>query len=178
MGGARQCLSEAARGKIMVAAREGKPIPSNWAVDRNGQPTTDAKEALAGSMLAMGGVKGAMLALMVELLACSLSGAAFGFEADSFFTEEGNQPRLGQFFLAIDPGALAGTDVYYERIETLLATMLQDEQVRLPGDRRRTLRERAERQGIEVPDNLYKQLQELAGAARPANSNGNGNGGS
>jgi (2R)-3-sulfolactate dehydrogenase (NADP+) len=166
-------LSEAARGKIMVAAREGKPIPAGWAVDRNGQSTTDAKEALAGSMLAMGGVKGAMLALMVELLACSLSGAAFGFEADSFFTEAGNQPRLGQFFLAVDPAALAGSDTYYERIETLLAAMLQDEHVRLPGDRRRTLRERAARNGIEVPDNLYKQLQELAAAANPG-----GNGGS
>ena len=58
-------LSEAARGKIMLAAREGKPIPQGWAVDSEGRSPTDAKAALAGSMLPAGGVKGAMLALMV-----------------------------------------------------------------------------------------------------------------
>ena len=59
----------------------------------------------------MGGTKGAMLALVVELLACALTGAAFGFEADSFFVDEGNRPRIGQAFLVIDPDALAGRDV-------------------------------------------------------------------
>src|SRR5207253_8837612 len=82
-------LSAVARGKIMVAARDGKPIPEGWALDADGQPTTDAKAALQGSMLPAGGVKGAMLALTVELLVCALSGSAFGFESDSFFAEEG-----------------------------------------------------------------------------------------
>lgn len=156
-------LSEAARGKIMVAAKEGKPIPPGWAVDRNGQPTTDAREALAGSMLPAGGVKGAMLALVVELLACALTGAAFGFEADSFFVDEGNQPRLGQLFLAIDPGALAGSDVYFSRTERLIEMMLQDEAVRVPGDRRRGLASNAEQNGIAIPDALYAQITQLAG---------------
>jgi hypothetical protein len=70
-------LSEVARGKVMVAARQGVPIPLGWALDRDGMPTTDANAALTGSMLPMGGSKGAMLALMVELLACALTGAAF-----------------------------------------------------------------------------------------------------
>ena len=116
-------LSAVARGKIMVAAREGKPIPEGWAVDSEGRPTTDAKVALAGSMLPAGGVKGAMLALTVELLVCALSGAAFGFESDSFFTDEGRPTRIGQAFLAIDPRALAGNDTYLERVETLVAAM-------------------------------------------------------
>ncbi len=103
-------LSEAARGKVMIAAKHGKPIPLGWALDRDGKPTTDAKAALEGSMLPMGGIKGAMLALVVELLACALTGAALGFEADTFFVEAGNQPRIGQAFLVIDPGALAGQD--------------------------------------------------------------------
>ena len=102
-------LSEVARGKVMVAAKEGRPIPLGWALDRDGQPTTDAKAALEGSMLAMGGAKGAMLALVVELLVTALTGAAMGFEASSFFVDEGNRPRIGQAFLVIDPDALAGT---------------------------------------------------------------------
>ncbi|TCT08996.1 Ldh family oxidoreductase [Paralcaligenes ureilyticus] len=156
-------LSEAARGKIMVAAKEGKPIPLGWAVDKDGKPTTDAKAALAGSMLPTGGVKGAMLALVVELLACALTGAAFGFEADSFFVEAGNQPRLGQLFLAIDPGAMAGADMYFSRTEKLIELMLQDEGVRLPGDRRHALLEKAEREGITIPDALHQQIAALAG---------------
>jgi (2R)-3-sulfolactate dehydrogenase (NADP+) len=151
-------LSEVARGKLMVAARDGKPIPDNWALDRDGNPTTDPKAGLDGSMLPAGGVKGAMLALMFELLVTALSGARIGFEADSFFVDEGNQPRIGQAFLAIDPGALAGTDVYDERVETLLAAMLLDEGVRLPGERRIALAEAAARDGIEVPDALLAQL--------------------
>src|SRR5205823_3500664 len=125
-------LSEVARGKVMMAAKEGKAIPLGWALDGEGNPTTDAKAALTGSMLALGGTKGAMLALIVELLACALTGAAMGFEADSFFVDEGNRPRIGQAFLVIDPEAMAGRSVYLERIETLIAEMEKDAGVRLP----------------------------------------------
>jgi (2R)-3-sulfolactate dehydrogenase (NADP+) len=161
-------LSEAARGKIMVAAREGKPIPPGWALDRDGRPTTDAKAALEGSMLPAGGVKGAMLALVVELLACALTGAAFGFEADSFFVEQGNRPRIGQAFVAIDPEALAGGERYLERVETLIAAMLADPGVRLPGARRFELRARAEREGVDIPGALLAALEALAGKEAPS----------
>jgi (2R)-3-sulfolactate dehydrogenase (NADP+) len=161
-------LSAAARGRIMVAAREGKPIPQGWALDREGNPTTDAKAALEGSMLPAGGVKGAMLALTVELLVCSLSGAAYGFESDSFFTEEGRPTRIGQAFLAIDPGALVGRDGFYERVETLAEAMTEDPGVRLPGDRRRQNREEAERDGIDVPAELLAKIRTLAGETASA----------
>ena len=156
-------LSEVARGRIMVAAQQGKPIPQGWALDREGKPTSDAKAALEGSMLPAGGVKGAMLALTVELLACALTGSAFGFEADSFFVDQGNRPRIGQAFVVVDPGALAGKERYFERVETLIAAMLADEGVRLPGERRLESRERAARGGIEIPDALLATLRELAG---------------
>jgi (2R)-3-sulfolactate dehydrogenase (NADP+) len=155
-------LSEAARGKIMLAAKQGRPIPTGWAVDKEGRPTTDAKAALEGSMLPVGGAKGAMLALVVELLACALTGAAFGFEADTFFVDEGNQPRLGQLFLVIDPGALAGSDVFYSRIETLIGLMLADDGVRLPGDRRRAIARDAAQTGITIADPLYQEIARLA----------------
>jgi (2R)-3-sulfolactate dehydrogenase (NADP+) len=157
-------LSEVARGKLMVAAREGKPIPSGWALDQDGNPTTDPKAGLEGMMLPAGGVKGAMLALVVELLCCALTGAHMGFEADTFFSEVGNRPKIGQAFLAIDPGALAGNDVFHERIETLVATMLRDPDVRLPGARRQSLADRAAREGVEVPQSLLDQIRQLAGA--------------
>ncbi len=155
-------LSEVARGKIMVAAQKGEAIPLGWALDKHGQPTTDAKAALGGMMVPAGGTKGAMLALMVELLVVALTGAQFGFEADSFFVAEGNQPKLGQAFIVIDPNALAGNDVYYERVETLIAAMLADDGVRLPGARRDALAAKAARDGVIIADALLAQLQALA----------------
>ncbi len=157
-------LSEAARGKVMIAAQQGKPIPQGWALDRDGQPTTDAKAALDGMMLPAGGVKGAMLALMVELLCTALTGAHFGFEADTFFVDEGNQPRLGQAFVVIDPAALAGADVYHSRIEALIEAMCTDAAVRLPGERRARLAQQASRDGVEIPDALLARLLGLVGS--------------
>ncbi|MBT9488951.1 MAG: Ldh family oxidoreductase [Rubrivivax sp.] len=150
-------LSEVARGKVMVAAKQGQPIPAGWALDADGQPTTDAQAALSGSMLPIGAAsspKGAMLALVVELLVTALIGSQFGFEASSFFVDEGNRPHLGQAFIVVDPGALAGSDAYLDRVEVLVAEMLTDEGVRLPGARRQALLRRAEAEGIEVADSL------------------------
>lgn len=156
-------LSEVARGKLMVAAKEGKPIPAGWALDRDGNPTTDPKAGLEGMMLPAGGAKGAMLALTVELLACALSGAAFGFESDSFFSEAGKPTRIGQAFLAIDPDALAGREVFLERVETLVGAMLADAGVRLPGDRRRANRAKLAKEGIAIAPELLAKIRALAG---------------
>jgi len=154
-------LSEVARGKIMVAAKEGRAIPEGWALNAEGRPTTDAKAALSGAMLAMGGTKGALLALIVELLCCALTGAAFGFEADSFFQDEGNRPRLGQALLVIDPGALFGADGFAARIETLITAMQADEGVRLPGAKRDAQSTRAGAEGIEIPDAVLEKIKAL-----------------
>jgi (2R)-3-sulfolactate dehydrogenase (NADP+) len=113
-------------------------------------------------MLAMGGSKGALLALIVELLCCALTGAAFGFEADSFFQDEGNRPRLGQALLVIDPGALTGADGFAARIETLIAAMLTDEGVRLPGAKRDAQTALAGTEGIEIPDAVLEKIKALA----------------
>ena len=158
-------LSEVARGKLMVAAKEGKPIPLGWALDSEGRPTTDPQAGLAGSMLPLGAAsspKGAMLALIVELLVTAVIGAQFGFEASSFFVDEGNAPRIGQAFMVIDPGALAGREMYYKRIEILIAEMLVDEGVRLAGARRTSLEDQAGKSGLTIPDTLKAQLDRLA----------------
>ena len=158
-------LSEVARGKLMVAAKEGKPIPLGWALDSEGRPTTDPQAGLAGSMLPLGAAsspKGAMLALIVELLVTAVIGAQFGFEASSFFVDEGNAPRIGQAFMVIDPGALAGREMYYKRIEILIGEMLVDEGVRLAGARRTSLEDQAGKSGLTIPDTLKAQLDRLA----------------
>ncbi|MDP3620109.1 MAG: Ldh family oxidoreductase [Ramlibacter sp.] len=150
-------LSEVARGKLMVAAKQGRPIPEGWALDAQGNPTTDPQAGLEGSMLPMGAAtsaKGAMLALVVELMVTALTGAHFGFEATTFFKDEGNAPRIGQAFVLIDPAALAGIDVYAERMETIVEEMLVDEGVRLAGARRLALERLARAEGVDVPDEM------------------------
>ena len=154
-------LTTVVRGKIMMAMRKGEKIPEGWALDRNGKPTTDPKEAIEhGSLFPIGGAKGAMLALMFELICAALTGSAIGPEADSFFSEEGNKPRIGQAFLAIDPSALAGMDRYFERVEAVVTRMLADPDVRLPGARR-FASEKKSMDGIDVPDELLAQIGKL-----------------
>jgi (2R)-3-sulfolactate dehydrogenase (NADP+) len=158
-------LTEVTRGKIMLMAKEGKPIPLGWAVDKAGNPTTDAQAALTGSLTAIGGVKGTALALMVELLCVAMTGAAFSFENDSYF-EPGAAPRIGHVMLAIDSEALAGAEDYFSRLEVLISAMLLDEGVRLPGMRRHQSVAQAQAAGIAIPEALHLELVKLAGRTR------------
>ena len=141
-------LSQVARGKIVVAAKEGKPIPEGWAIDADGRPTTDANEALKGSLLPAGGAKGSALALMVEVMAAALTGACFSARAASFLDTGGGAPNVGQFILVIDPsGSVPG---FPERMKELVEIVTGDEAVRLPGTRRSHCLEEAVTNGFDA----------------------------
>lgn len=155
-------LTTVVRGKIMLAMQKGERIPEGWALDRDGRPTTDPREAIErGSLFPIGGAKGAMLALAFELLCAALTGSAIGPEADSFFAEAGNRPRIGQAFLAIDPVALAGRERYFDRVEAVVTAMLDDAGVRLPGAKRFAAERRAAEEGIEVADDVIARIRQL-----------------
>jgi (2R)-3-sulfolactate dehydrogenase (NADP+) len=155
-------LSKQARGKIKLAADEGRPIPEGWALDAAGNPTTDAHAAMGGSMLPLGDAKGAALVLAVEIMAAAMTGAHFGFEASSFFDDKGGPPRVGQFLLGFRPGPLSGGS-YYDRIEELLQAVVEQPGTRVPGARRVGVRKLAERDGIDVPDDLLAWVESAAG---------------
>ncbi|MCP3868654.1 MAG: Ldh family oxidoreductase [Gammaproteobacteria bacterium] len=153
-------LSKVARGKVMVAAENGEAIPEGWALNAQGQPTTDPKAALDGTMLPMGDAKGAALVLMVEILSAALTNANFGFEASSFFSPDGSSPGVGQLLVAIAPEPFAGGG-FFDRLECLLEAILDQPGTRLPGQRRLQNRELARENGIAVSGKLYKQLMAL-----------------
>jgi (2R)-3-sulfolactate dehydrogenase (NADP+) len=157
-------LSKVARGKIMVAAKQGEPIPEGWALDSGGNPTTDAEAAMQGTMLPMGDAKGAALVFMVEILAAALTGARFGFEASSFFSAEGEPPAVGQFLVAIDPRVFSG-DAFAQRLETLIGAILGQQGTRLPGARRLVLRAESARNGLAIPAALHDELKALSATA-------------
>jgi (2R)-3-sulfolactate dehydrogenase (NADP+) len=158
-------LSQVARGKILSAAQNNEPIPEGWATDQDGQPTTDAKKALSGTLLPIGEAKGAALAFMVEVLAVTLTGANFSFEASSFFDDKGGPPGVGQLLVAIDPDAFAGREVFLDRMATLSDAFQDNGDARLPGSRRIALREAAARDGVEIDPRTHEALKAMARSA-------------
>lgn len=152
-----QSSSVVARGEVMVHDQQGKAIPLGWALDQDGNPTTDPKAALAGSMLPAGGYKGAGIALMVEIFAAALTGANFSFKASSFANNQGGPPRTGQFFIAVNPEAFGG-GAFTDRTEFLIEAMCSEPGVRLPGAKRAAARQRATSSGITIKRSLYEDI--------------------
>jgi (2R)-3-sulfolactate dehydrogenase (NADP+) len=146
-------LSKVARGPIASAKQLGETIPEGWALDAQGNATTDPSKALQGTMIPLGDAKGAALALMVEILAVCLTGANLAFEASSFLDGDGSPPSTGQLILAIDPAAF-GHATFDERIATLVNAIEYQPGVRIPGTRRFANRERARRDGLVIPPEI------------------------
>lgn len=150
-------LSKVARGKIMTAKQKGMEIPKGWAINKDGKATTNPQEALEGSMLPMADAKGAALAFMIEILSATLTGSSYGYEASSFFDTKGGAPNIGHTFMVINPTVMAKN--FHARISELLSFMLDQDGVRLPGERRFALREENKKNGVNIPDALYEQLK-------------------
>ncbi len=150
-------LSKVARGNLVTARQRGEAIPLGWALDTHGNPTTDPAEGIAGTMLPLGGAKGAALALMVEVLAAAVVGTHLAFEASSFLDDQGGPPRTGQLILALDPTAFGHTQ-FAERM-AMLARAIEDQPgARLPGQRRTALRQKAALEGVLLPGLLKAQI--------------------
>ena len=161
-GGAKfildQSASVVAKSEIMMRARERHSIPEGWALDANGNPTTDPEVALKGSMAPSGGYKGFGTGLMVEVMAAALSGAMLGIQASSFSGTDGGPPKTGQFFLGLDPKAYSGP-AFNERITALTEVINNQGGARLPGARRMENRKRIDIEGVHVSDSLFEKIK-------------------
>ncbi|SHJ09392.1 (2R)-3-sulfolactate dehydrogenase (NADP+) [Shimia gijangensis] len=144
-----QSASTIAKSEVMKHAREGKPIPEGWALDAQGNPTTDPDVGLKGSMAPSGGYKGVGIALLTELMAAAMTGATLGINASPFSGTVGGPPRTGQFFLAIDPGATSGGG-FGERLAALAEAIHVQDGAHLPGDGRQGKRAEARKNGVAV----------------------------
>lgn len=157
-----QSASVIAKSEIMKHARESRPIPPEWALDPDGQPTTDPAMALKGSMAPSGGYKGVGVALMVEIMAAAMTGATLGINASPFSGTKGGPPRTGQFFLAVDPARTSG-NLFAERIASLVQAMRNQPGVRIPGDGRKAARQQAEQRGVSVNPATLEKVRALSG---------------
>lgn len=166
-------ISVAARAKIRNAAKAGQPIPSTWATDRAGRPTTDPNEALNGFLLPIGGHKGYGLALVVDLLAGLLSGAAYLTHVKSWVDSPEEPQNLGHYFLLIDTKRLGAADWLSGRMndfaEILHSTPPADPNspVLVPGEIENRNLARARREGICLDPSLVANLQDFAGHVQP-----------
>ncbi len=157
-----QSASTIAKSEVMKHAREGRAIPVGWALDAEGQPTTDPEVGLKGSMAPSGGYKGVGVALLVEVMAAALSGGQLGIDASPFSGTKGGPPRTGQFFLAIDPAAASG-QVFETRIADLVQAICTQEGAHLPGDGRRAKRFTAQRTGVAVSAATLEKIRAIIG---------------
>ncbi len=151
-------VAKVARGNVLAAVQRGDAtIPEGWAFDPQGNPTTDPKAALAGTMVPMGDAKGTALAFIIEVMAAALTASTFSFDTPSFFDGKGPPAAVGQVVIAIDPGRLAG-DAYLDHLERLAAAIEREPGARLPGTRRLTNRARAALHGVKVGASLRRAL--------------------
>jgi len=103
------------RGKIRVAAKIGKKIPIGVALDRFGNPTTNAKKALAGVQLPIAGFRGSGLAWMVDILSGVFTGGNHGGKVKDPFDDFTGPQNIGHLFLVMKPNLFVGN--YSKRIK-------------------------------------------------------------
>ena len=161
-------MSVVARGKIRAAVKKGVDIPSTWATDRQGRPTTDPKQALDGFLLPFGGYKGYGLALMVDLFAGLLSGAAYLTHVRSWLDQPTEPGNLGHFFVAIDTARLGSGEWLAQRVADFAAIVHDTpradpaQPVRLPGEIEMENLARHRREGIDIDPALRAKLEAFA----------------
>ncbi|MGV0645781.1 Ldh family oxidoreductase [Mycolicibacterium sp. XJ2546] len=161
-------LSEAALGKIRLAASEGRDIPLTWATDKDGSPTTSPTAALTGLLLPIGGPKGYGLALIVDVLCGVLSGGAFGPAVKGLYANTEIPNDCAHFFMAIDPAVFGDLDSFRQRTLALTQHIRAStprpgiDAVMLPGQRESENASRARIHGISVAQSVLTGLRQAA----------------
>jgi len=162
--------SASSAGKINKVLQKGEKIPEGWALDREGNPTTDPEKALQGFLLPMAGHKGYGLGLIVDILTGALAGSFCGKEVPPL--EDLTTPYGASFFmLALDPGCFAGVDVFKEKVDRLIEDcitcppMAGFERVYVPGELEAMEEAKRTRTGIPVHESelvkFFKSLRDF-----------------
>ncbi|KIN71649.1 Ldh family oxidoreductase [Sulfitobacter guttiformis] len=125
-----QSTTTVALGKITMAKAAGEQIPEGWALDAQGNPTTDPEAAIAGSLVSVGGPKGWGFGLMAEVLAAAMTGSVLSRDVKPLKAATGTPHDLGQYYLIIDPSV---SHDFGEKVQELAAHIGQDEAARMPG---------------------------------------------
>jgi len=158
--------SVVARGKIREAQRKGASIPEGWALDAEGRPTTDPKEALEGTLMPIGGPKGSALAMAVDIICGLLAGSGYGNQLKSFHILEG-PTRVGASLIVVDVSYF--TDLfefkkrmrdYFETVKSLKKAVGVEE-IFIPGEIEFRREKESQERGIRIDDALASSINDL-----------------
>ena len=152
-----------ARSDIQMHALAGQDIPLEWAVDSDGQPTSDPTAALKGALRTFGGHKGSALSTMVELLTGPLLGDLLSAESIKLDEGAGLTPLHGELIVALDPDVFLGAEraQHFDRAEGLFESIIA-QGARLPSQRRYEARQRTLATGeVSIPRHLYERIRSL-----------------
>lgn len=157
--------SNGAYGKVIAAKNEGRQLPEGWAVDTDGNPTTDPEAAAAGSMIPFGNHKGSAVAVLLEAFASSLTNATFAYETIDIWSNPASRMNNGHLVVGIDTAAFAGR-AYTEARVADLQQRVRDagpagRKVHAPGDPEHLLEADAASE-VHLPDSTADQLHRLA----------------
>ncbi len=152
-----QSTTTVALGRITMAKAAGEPIPQGWAVDVDGNPTTNPDEALKGSLTSLGGLeqgyKGWGFGLMVELLTAGMTGGVASRDVKPLKAPRGDPHGLGQFFMLIDPAA---SPAFFDRLAQVSEATAENADARMPGQNKQL------KDPVEVPAALWDQMIALS----------------
>lgn len=157
--------SVVARGKIIVAAQKGEDIPLGWAIDKHGNPTTNAQDALEGSVLPLGGPKGYGISMFIDILAGVLTGAGFGRYVNNMYENWNDPQNVGHFFLAIDINSFMPIEAFKKRIDMYLREIKAEpraigvEKIYIPGEIESIKVKERKKNGIELPSKVVEELR-------------------
>jgi L-2-hydroxycarboxylate dehydrogenase (NAD+) len=155
-------------GKIHDHANRGAPIPLGWALDENGDPTTDASAAKKGAIAPFGGAKGYALGIALEVLVASLAASAIGIDVKGTL-DSVNVSNKGDVFIVIaPPHAESAKALVTDYLDSIRGAAPADPEhpVLAPGDRAHKVRTQSEKRGVYLDDGLWNDLQQLAAESR------------
>ncbi len=160
--------SVAAWGKIILAAQKGEPIPMGWAIDSDGEITTDAAKALQGALIPFGGPKGSGISLIIDVLVGILTGASYGPNVGDLYKNLDHPQNVGQMMGAVDIGRFSDINEFKKRMDTMIREIKSlphakgVSEVLLPGELEIRNQKRREREGIPLPPTTINDLQKLS----------------
>ena len=154
-----------AKSHFSTALANHEKLKEGWALDQNGNPTTDPMEAIKGFVLPMAGFKGYGIAMAIDILSGFLSGAGYLKNVNKFYSQDGKGMNVGQMFVAINPSMVYEGDFLEDMdgyINTIRSSKVMDGRtIAIPGDDRINKRKLSIESGIELSDDTREKLESL-----------------
>lgn len=163
-----------ARGKIILAAKKGELIPPGWALNKAGEPTTNAQDALEGTVLPFGGPKGSAIATIIEAMTGILAGSVFTTDIKDLYADFENPTWTSHYFGAIDIEAFQPFAEYAESMDNFILSIKANapakgvQEIFLPGEIELKMKQRRLAEGIPLPPVTVNELRkegELCGVS-------------